>query len=72
MAADHVDQELLAIAGKRSGSYLTETGYIPKTAERAWRWSPELTGAADMFQEARLPDDMQRAASTILDRWTGA
>ncbi|WHM41540.1 DUF1932 domain-containing protein [Streptomyces sp. BPTC-684] len=71
LAVDHgVDQELLAIAGKRPGSYLTETGYIPKTAARAWRWSPELTEAADMLQEAGLPDDMLRAAAAILDRWT--
>ncbi|MGA4844696.1 DUF1932 domain-containing protein [Streptomyces sp. G45] len=73
LAADHgVDQELLAIAGKRPGSYLTETGYIPKTAARAWRWSPELTEAADMLQEAGLPDDMLRAAAAVLDRWAGA
>jgi 3-hydroxyisobutyrate dehydrogenase-like beta-hydroxyacid dehydrogenase len=38
LALDHdVDQELLAIASKRPGSYLTETGYIPKAAARAWR-----------------------------------
>ncbi|MFF4741287.1 DUF1932 domain-containing protein [Streptomyces sp. NPDC001262] len=73
LAADHgVDQELLAIAGKRPGSYLTETGYIPKTAARAWRWSPELIEAADMLQEAGLPDDMLRAAAAILDRWAEA
>ncbi|MET9956298.1 DUF1932 domain-containing protein [Streptomyces sp. NPDC006339] len=70
LAADHcVDQELLAIAGKRPGSYLTETGYIPKTAARAWRWSPELIEAADMLQEAGLPDDMLRAAAAVLERW---
>ncbi|WP_438297711.1 DUF1932 domain-containing protein [Streptomyces sp. HUAS TT7] len=67
-----VDQELLTVAGRRPGSYLTETGYIPKTAARAWRWGPELTEAADMLQEAGLPDDMLRAAAAILDRWAVA
>lgn len=70
LALDHgVDQELLAIAGKRPGSYLTETDYIPKTASRAWRWGPELIEAADMLREAGLPDEMLRAAATVLDRW---
>lgn len=65
-----VDQELLTIADKRPGSYLAETAYIPKTAARAWRWAPELIEAADMLQEAGLPDDMLRAAAAILNRWT--
>lgn len=73
LAADHgVDQELLTIAGKRPGSYLTEVDYIPKTAARAWRWSPELIEAADMVQEAGLPDDMLRAAAVVLTRWEQA
>jgi 3-hydroxyisobutyrate dehydrogenase-like beta-hydroxyacid dehydrogenase len=73
LAWDHgVDQELLAIAGKRPGSYLTETDYIPKTAARAWRWGPELTEAADMLRDAGLPDDMLRAAAAVLTRWEWA
>ncbi|MFI1176614.1 DUF1932 domain-containing protein [Streptomyces melanogenes] len=73
LAVDHgVDQELLAIAGKRPGSYLVETDYIPKTAARAWRWGPELTEAADMLQNAGPPDDMLRAAAAVLGRWEHA
>ncbi|MEW2635407.1 DUF1932 domain-containing protein [Streptomyces sp. NPDC048389] len=70
LAAEHgVDQELLDIAGKRPGSYLTETDYIPKTAARAWRWGPELIEAADMLSDAGLPDEMLRAAAAALARW---
>ena len=70
LAAEHdVDQELLAIAGKRPGTYLTEIDYIPKPATRAWRWGPELIEAADMLQEVGLPDDLLRAAAAVLDRW---
>ncbi|MFJ2407066.1 DUF1932 domain-containing protein [Streptomyces xanthochromogenes] len=73
LALDHgVDQELLDVAGKRPGSYLVETSYIPKIAARAWRWGPELLEAADMLDEAGLPDDMLRAAAAILARWEPA
>ncbi|MGW2865913.1 DUF1932 domain-containing protein [Streptomyces sp. NPDC001205] len=73
LAVEHgVDQELLDIAGKRPGSYLTETHYIPKTAARAWRWGPELIEAADMLREAGLPDEMLRAAAAALARWEQA
>ncbi|MFD0353642.1 DUF1932 domain-containing protein [Streptomyces sp. NPDC127110] len=73
LAADHgVDEELLAIGGKRPGSYLTEIDYIPKTAARAWRWGPELLEAADMLRDAGLPDEMLRAAAAALARWEQA
>ncbi|MFD4659701.1 DUF1932 domain-containing protein [Kitasatospora sp. NPDC058444] len=67
-----VDQALLEVAGKRQGSYLTETGYIPKTAARAWRWAPELKEAADTLQAAGLPDEVLRAVAETLGRWTDA
>ncbi|MFI5867680.1 DUF1932 domain-containing protein [Streptomyces sp. NPDC051546] len=73
LAVDHgVDEELLAIGGKRPGSYLTEVDYIPKTAARAWRWGPELIEAADMLRDAGLPDEMLRAAAAALARWEQA
>ncbi|MFJ3205842.1 DUF1932 domain-containing protein [Streptomyces sp. NPDC086989] len=73
LAVDHgVDEELLAIGGKRTGSYLTEVDYIPKTAARAWRWGPELLEAADMLRDAGLPDEMLRAAAAVLARWEQA
>ncbi|MGX1909311.1 DUF1932 domain-containing protein [Streptomyces phaeochromogenes] len=70
--ASGVADELLEIAGKRGGSYLTETGYIPKTASRAWRWGPELDDAAALLREVGLPDDLMRAASQVLSRWSDA
>ncbi|KNB53510.1 DUF1932 domain-containing protein [Streptomyces caatingaensis] len=67
-----VADELLEIASKRSGSYLAETDYIPKTAARAWRWGPELGDAADLLAEAGLPDHLMRAATEVLHLWESA
>ncbi|WP_411105547.1 DUF1932 domain-containing protein [Streptomyces sp. cmx-4-9] len=67
-----VGDELLAIASKRRGSYLTETDYIPKAAARAWRWAPELTDAAALLSDAGLPDELMTAAAQTLGRWDAA
>ncbi|MFF3242313.1 DUF1932 domain-containing protein [Streptomyces sp. NPDC002870] len=67
--ANGVADELLQIAAKRGGSYLTETDYIPKTAARAWRWGPELEDAADLLAESGLPDLFMRATADVLHRW---
>jgi 3-hydroxyisobutyrate dehydrogenase-like beta-hydroxyacid dehydrogenase len=70
VAREHgVDQELAAIAARRSGSYLAETAYIPKVAARAWRWGPELEEAAAMLADAGLLPDMLTAAAHTLARW---
>ncbi|MFJ8443991.1 NAD(P)-dependent oxidoreductase [Kitasatospora griseola] len=72
--AEHhgVDQELLSVAGERSGSYLVEIDYIAKTAARGWRWAPELEEAADALNAAGLPDELLRTSAAILDRWLNA
>ncbi|MFB7619824.1 DUF1932 domain-containing protein [Kitasatospora sp. NPDC056181] len=67
--AHGVEEALLDVAGKRQGSYLVETGYIAKTAARAWRWGPEMEEAADMLSAAGLPDELLRAAAQTLARW---
>ncbi|WP_267885319.1 DUF1932 domain-containing protein [Streptomyces sp. NRRL F-5126] len=67
--ANGVADELVQIASKRSGSYLTETDYIPKTAARAWRWAPELADVADLLAESGLPDDFMRQIAAALHRW---
>ncbi|MCP3817882.1 DUF1932 domain-containing protein [Streptomyces sp. A3M-1-3] len=67
--ANGVADELLQIASKRTGSYLTETDYIPKTAARAWRWAPELEDAADLLAESGLPDHFMREIAAALHRW---
>ncbi|MFD4831885.1 DUF1932 domain-containing protein [Streptomyces uncialis] len=64
-----VADELLEIAARRTGSYLVETDYIPKTAARAWRWGPELEDAASLLADAGLPDSLPRAAAETLARW---
>jgi 3-hydroxyisobutyrate dehydrogenase-like beta-hydroxyacid dehydrogenase len=64
-----VGDELLAIAAKRTRSYLVETDYIPKTAARAWRWGPEIKDAAALLADAGLPDALMHAAAATLARW---
>ncbi|MEV5468076.1 DUF1932 domain-containing protein [Streptomyces griseoincarnatus] len=70
--ANGVADELLDVARQRTGSYLAETEYIPKTAARAWRWGPEMEEAAELLAEAGLPDDLMRATASVLSRWDGA
>ncbi|MEU5053542.1 DUF1932 domain-containing protein [Streptomyces sp. NPDC021096] len=73
LAREHgVDQELIEVASRRGGSYLSEPEYIAKTAVRAWRWGPELEEAADMLAAAGLPPEMLRAAASTLARWNDA
>jgi 3-hydroxyisobutyrate dehydrogenase-like beta-hydroxyacid dehydrogenase len=67
-----VGDGLLAIAAKRTRSYLVETDYIPKTAARAWRWGPEVEEAAALLADTGLPDSLMRAAAATLARWTAA
>jgi 3-hydroxyisobutyrate dehydrogenase-like beta-hydroxyacid dehydrogenase len=70
--ANGVSDELLHIASKRTGSYLTETAYIPKTASRAWRWAPELEDAADLLVETGLPGHLMHAVAEVLHSWDEA
>ncbi|MFJ9472461.1 DUF1932 domain-containing protein [Streptomyces caniferus] len=73
MAREHgVDQELIEVAARRTDSYLSEPGYIAKTASRAWRWGPELDEAADALAAAGLPPEMLHAAASTLARWNDA
>lgn len=65
-----VTDELLDVAGRRTRSYLVETGYIPKTAARAWRWAPEVADAANLLTAVGLPADTVRAAAETLERWS--
>lgn len=72
LAADHgVEGELLEVAAGRPGSYLLETGYIPKTAARAWRWAPELIEAAELMEQCGLPGEPMRGTAEALLRWEG-
>ncbi|MFP3990304.1 DUF1932 domain-containing protein [Streptomyces sp. E11-3] len=73
LAADYgVEEELLDIAQSRTGSYLSETVYVPKVAARAWRWAPEMHEAASALTEAGLPTDLVEAAARVMQRWGDA
>ncbi|MER5974598.1 DUF1932 domain-containing protein [Streptomyces sp. NPDC002055] len=73
MAREHgVDQELIEVASRRTDSYLAEPQYVVKTAQRAWRWGPELEEAADTLDAAGLPPEMLRATASTLARWNDA
>ncbi|MCX4513279.1 DUF1932 domain-containing protein [Streptomyces sp. NBC_01619] len=70
LASDHgVEEELLDIARGRTSSYLTETGYFPKTAARAWRWAPEMREVASALDDAQLPAALMEASAEVLERW---
>ena len=70
---DHgAGEELLEIAAHRSGGYLQEIDYIPKTAARAWRWGPEMLEAAELLEASGLPGGMLRSAASSLSRWDTA
>lgn len=64
-----VAEELVELAARRNRSYLTETDYIRTTADRAWRWRPELEDAAVLLADAGLPDSLMHAAAATLGRW---
>ncbi|WP_420000434.1 DUF1932 domain-containing protein [Streptomyces boninensis] len=67
-----VEDELLDIAQGRTNSYLSETDYVPKTAARAWRWSPELREAASALAAVNLPPDLVEAAARVMGHWATA
>ncbi|MFZ2528464.1 MAG: DUF1932 domain-containing protein [Rhodococcus sp. (in: high G+C Gram-positive bacteria)] len=66
-----VADELVVLAAKRHRSYLTETDYIGTTADRAWRWRPEIDDAAVLLADAGFPDSLMLAAAETLGRWEG-
>ncbi|MEU8677314.1 DUF1932 domain-containing protein [Streptomyces sp. NPDC048560] len=72
LAADYgVEEELLDIAHGRASSYLTETAYIPKVAERSWRWGPEMSEVADALRAVGLPAELAEASASVMGRWGG-
>ncbi|MFE2586684.1 DUF1932 domain-containing protein [Streptomyces sp. NPDC059378] len=73
LAREHgVDQELIAVAARRTDSYLSEPQYVATAAARAWRWGPEMEEVADSLAAAGLPPEMLRAAASTMARWHDA
>jgi hypothetical protein len=69
--ADHYGvADVLTEEGRRyNRPILAEPDFLPTVAARAWRWSPEMTEAADSLRAAGLPDAMIRGAGEIFDAW---
>ncbi|TCJ34636.1 DUF1932 domain-containing protein [Parafrankia sp. BMG5.11] len=69
--ADHYGVgDILTEEGRRyHRPILAEPDFLPTVAARAWRWSPEMTEAAEALHAADLPDAMIRGAVEVLDAW---
>lgn len=48
---------------------LSDPGYLPSVAARAWRWGPEMHEVADALRAADLPTELAEAAASVLARW---
>ncbi|MDT3395300.1 DUF1932 domain-containing protein [Streptomyces sp. B1866] len=48
---------------------LSDPGYLPSVAARAWRWIPEMEEIAATLDAAGLPDDLARATATVMRSW---
>lgn len=70
LAAEHeVSEELVQEANRLGSSALSQTGYFPSLAARAWRWAPEMREIADTLAEAQIPADFAIAAEKVLKQW---
>ncbi|MEU3203783.1 DUF1932 domain-containing protein [Streptomyces cyaneofuscatus] len=67
--AHGVGDELTAEAQTMASNILSDPGYLPSVAARAWRWAPEMEDIADTLRAADLPPDMAEAAVTVMSRW---
>ncbi|MER8097120.1 DUF1932 domain-containing protein [Streptomyces goshikiensis] len=54
-----------------ASSILSDPGYLPSVAARAWRWAPEMKDIAETLRAAGLPADMAEAAVAVMSRWEG-
>ncbi|GLF97247.1 NAD(P)-dependent oxidoreductase [Streptomyces yaizuensis] len=71
LAAHHGVGDLLTEEAHTSASaILSDPGYLPSVAARAWRWGPEMDEIADTLRAARLPPDAAEAVGRVLARWS--
>ncbi|MEU9337926.1 DUF1932 domain-containing protein [Streptomyces sp. NPDC048290] len=56
-------------AHRMTSQILSDPGYLPSVAARAWRWAPEMEEIADTLDDAGLPTDLAAAAATVLAHW---
>ncbi|MFG2387822.1 DUF1932 domain-containing protein [Streptomyces lavendulae] len=69
--AHGVADELTAEAQAMASNILSDPGYLPSVAARAWRWAPEMEDIAETLRAAGLPADMAEAAVAVMSRWEG-
>ncbi|MFF9010926.1 DUF1932 domain-containing protein [Streptomyces goshikiensis] len=69
--AHGVGDELTAEAQAMASNILSDPGYLPSVAARAWRWAPEMKDIAETLRAAGLPADMAEAAVAVMSRWEG-
>lgn len=69
--AHGVGDELTAEAQTMASNILSDPGYLPSVAARAWRWAPEMKDIAETLRAAGLPADMAEAAVAVMSRWEG-
>ncbi|WP_405713355.1 DUF1932 domain-containing protein [Streptomyces xanthophaeus] len=69
--AHGVGDELTAEAQVMASDILSDPGYLPSVAARAWRWAPEMEDIAETLRAAGLPVDMAEAAVAVMARWEG-
>ncbi|MFD4938148.1 DUF1932 domain-containing protein [Streptomyces virginiae] len=69
--AHGVGDELTAEAQVMASNILSDPGYLPSVAARAWRWAPEMQDIAETLRAADLPSDMAEAAVAVMSRWEG-
>ncbi|MFD9355399.1 DUF1932 domain-containing protein [Streptomyces sp. NPDC060031] len=69
--AHGVGDQLTAEAQVMASNILSDPGYLPSVAARAWRWAPEMEDIAETLRAAGLPADMAEAAVAVMSRWEG-
>ncbi|MHC3460370.1 DUF1932 domain-containing protein [[Kitasatospora] papulosa] len=67
--AHGVGDQLTAEAESMVSAILSDPGYLPSVAARAWRWAPEMEEVADTLRAADLPADMAEATARALSFW---
>ncbi|TQK42307.1 3-hydroxyisobutyrate dehydrogenase-like beta-hydroxyacid dehydrogenase [Streptomyces sp. SLBN-118] len=60
---------LTAEAKVMTSEILSDPGYLPSVAARAWRWAPEMGEVAEALRAAGLPPQMAEAAAAVMQLW---
>ncbi|MCO6003766.1 DUF1932 domain-containing protein [Actinoallomurus purpureus] len=64
-----VGDHLLTEARRLARDQLSDPGYLPSVAARAWRWAPEMEEAAAAMAEVSLPNELAMGAAAVFERW---